>query len=147
MTKHNSSLVRTLLHPERNHPGMLGRRLRYATALSGLTPLYCVFRRTDTLRFFGVCALSDAVLLAFALLTRAVNTYTTCQVKKMAMTGDMSVVSREYERSIINAWKNFVAGDIVRMVRREAESSTNSGAMSVDGSVHGLARSWWHSSL
>lgn len=36
----------------------------------------------------------------------------------MAMTGDMSVVSREYERSIINAWKNFVAGDIVRMVRR-----------------------------
>lgn len=40
----------------------------------------------------------------------------TSQVKKMAMTGNMSVVSREYERSIINAWKNFVAGDIVRMV-------------------------------
>lgn len=39
----------------------------------------------------------------------------------MAMTGDMSVVSREYERSIINAWKNFVAGDIVRMVRTEPE--------------------------
>eukprot|EP00752_Nemacystus_decipiens_P015755 g14066.t1 len=38
------------------------------------------------------------------------------EVKKMAMTGDMSVVSREYERSIINAWKNFVAGDIVRMM-------------------------------
>lgn len=34
----------------------------------------------------------------------------------MAATGDMSVVSREYEKSIINAWKNFVAGDIVRMV-------------------------------
>ncbi|CBJ26254.1 conserved unknown protein [Ectocarpus siliculosus] len=38
------------------------------------------------------------------------------EVKKMARTGDMSVVSREYERSIINAWKNFVAGDIVRMM-------------------------------
>lgn len=34
----------------------------------------------------------------------------------MAETGDMSVVSREYEKSIINAWKSFVAGDIVRMV-------------------------------
>lgn len=34
----------------------------------------------------------------------------------MAATGDMSVVSREYEKSIIKAWKNFVAGDIVRMV-------------------------------
>lgn len=42
------------------------------------------------------------------------------KVKKMAETGDMSVVSREYERSIINAWKNFVAGDIVRMVRQPA---------------------------
>lgn len=38
------------------------------------------------------------------------------QVAHMAATGDMSVVSREYEKSIINAWKNFVAGDIVRMV-------------------------------
>ncbi|CAM9483893.1 unnamed protein product [Ectocarpus fasciculatus] len=38
------------------------------------------------------------------------------EVKKMARTGDMSVVSREYERSIIHAWKNFVAGDIVRMM-------------------------------
>lgn len=38
----------------------------------------------------------------------------------MAATGDMSVVSREYEKSIINAWKNFVAGDIVRMVGRQA---------------------------
>ncbi|CAM9731295.1 unnamed protein product [Hapterophycus canaliculatus] len=39
------------------------------------------------------------------------------EVKEMAGSGDMSVVSREYERSIINAWKNFVAGDIVRMVQ------------------------------
>ncbi|CAM9925555.1 unnamed protein product, partial [Ectocarpus sp. 12 AP-2014] len=39
------------------------------------------------------------------------------EVRKMARTGDMSVVSREYERSIIHAWKNFVAGDIVRMVQ------------------------------
>lgn len=38
------------------------------------------------------------------------------KVKHMAETGDMSVVSREYEKSIIKAWKNFVAGDIVRMV-------------------------------
>ncbi|CAN0216305.1 unnamed protein product [Pylaiella littoralis] len=38
------------------------------------------------------------------------------EVKKMAATADMSVVSREYERSIINAWKSFVAGDIVRMM-------------------------------
>lgn len=42
--------------------------------------------------------------------------YVSLQVKKMSMTGDMSVVSREYEKSIIHAWKNFVAGDIVRMV-------------------------------
>lgn len=41
---------------------------------------------------------------------------TEAQVAHMAATGDMSVVSREYEKSIINAWKNFVAGDIVRMV-------------------------------
>lgn len=34
----------------------------------------------------------------------------------MVAAGDMSVVSREYEKSIINAWKNFVAGDIVRMM-------------------------------
>lgn len=38
----------------------------------------------------------------------------------MTATADMSVVSREYERSIIHAWKNFVAGDIVRMVSRTA---------------------------
>lgn len=36
----------------------------------------------------------------------------------MVATGDMSVVSREYEKSIIKAWKNFVAGDIVRMVSK-----------------------------
>ena len=34
----------------------------------------------------------------------------------MAATKDMSLVSREYETSIISAWKNLVAGDIARMV-------------------------------
>ncbi|CAM9391860.1 unnamed protein product [Laminaria digitata] len=39
------------------------------------------------------------------------------EVKRMAATKDMSVVSREYETSIISAWKNLVAGDIARMVQ------------------------------
>lgn len=43
----------------------------------------------------------------------------TLQVKRMAATKDMSVVSREYETSITSAWKNLVAGDIARMVRLE----------------------------
>lgn len=56
----------------------------------------------------------------------------TLQVKRMAATKDMSVVSREYETSITSAWKNLVAGDIARMVC----SNSFAGWLSADQKEH-----------